>query len=152
VPRTRFSVTSPMPCSVPAAVRSRESASARSREGESCICVWFSARGEVKLPSVGGRGGFFGDWILALVDESKNLQEFVAVEVQSIDTTGNYRKERDAYAAGHAFTGSSRAGINWENVNKRILPQLIFKGHVLRRETSARRVSSSFVRHLCTKR
>ena len=91
--------------------------------------------GEVKLPSAGGRGGFFVDWILALVDESGNLREFVAVEVQSIDTTGNYRKERDAYAAGREFTGSSKAGINWENVNKRILPQLIFKGHVLRRET-----------------
>ena len=30
--------------------------------------------------------------------------------------------------------GYSDAGMNWENVNKRILPQLIYKGHVLRRE------------------
>ncbi|MGH9761535.1 MAG: hypothetical protein ACREAC_11960, partial [Blastocatellia bacterium] len=32
----------------------------------------------------------------------------------------------------------SNAGINWENVNKRILPQLIYKGHVLRREVLCR--------------
>ena len=35
---------------------------------------------------------------------------------------------------GESFDGSSSAGFNWENVNKRILPQLIYKGHVLRRE------------------
>lgn len=28
----------------------------------------------------------------------------------------------------------SEHGLNWENVNKRILPQLIFKGRVLQRE------------------
>jgi len=94
--------------------------------------------GEVKLPPIGGRGGFFVDWILALVDQNGDLKEFVAVEVQSIDTTGNYRKERDAYLAGQEFAGYSNAGINWENVNKRILPQLIYKGHVLRRETLCR--------------
>ncbi len=66
------------------------------------------------------------------------MKEFVAVEVQSIDTTGNYRQERDAYLAGRDFAGYSSAGINWENVNKRILPQLIYKGHVLRRETLCR--------------
>jgi hypothetical protein len=36
--------------------------------------------------------------------------------------------------AGKPFPGYSTAGINWENVSKRILPQLIYKGHVLRRE------------------
>jgi hypothetical protein len=69
------------------------------------------------------------------VDKQGELKEFVAVEVQSIDTTGNYRKEREAHLAEREFAGYSNAGINWENVNKRILPQLIYKGHVLRRET-----------------
>jgi hypothetical protein len=94
--------------------------------------------GEVRLPPIGGRGGFFVDWILALVDGNGELKEFVAVEVQSIDSTGNYRQERDVYLADKEFTGYSNAGINWENVNKRILPQLIYKGHVLRRETLCR--------------
>lgn len=36
--------------------------------------------------------------------------------------------------AGKPFTGYSKAGVNWQNVSRRILPQLIYKGHVLRRE------------------
>jgi len=89
---------------------------------------------ELRLPQRGGRGGYFVDWVLALLDSQGTLKEFVAVEVQSIDTTGNYREERAAYLAGRAFAGRSTAGLNWENVSKRILPQIIYKGHVLRRE------------------
>ena len=103
-------------------------------KGKRVIAFGSAAGGEIKLPPIGRRGGFFVDWILALVDDGE-LVEFVAVEVQSIDTTGNYRRERDAYLRGLDFPGYSEAGINWENVNKRILPQLIYKGHVLRRET-----------------
>lgn len=94
---------------------------------------------ELRLPSraknAGGKvGAYFVDWILAHVDPNGKLLRFVAVEVQSIDTTGNYREERAAYLEHGAFTGKSTAGPNWENVNKRILPQIIYKGHVLRRE------------------
>jgi hypothetical protein len=107
---------------------------AGSPKGKRVIAFGSAVGGEVKLPPIGGRGGFFVDWILALVDGAGELLEFVAVEVQSIDTTGNYRQERETYLKGRAFPGHSSAGINWENVNKRILPQLIYKGHVLRRE------------------
>ncbi len=89
---------------------------------------------ELRLPQRGGRGGYFVDWVLARLKPNGELQEFVAVEVQSIDTTGNYKAERAAYLRGEEFKGSSKAGLNWENVSKRILPQLIYKGHVLRRE------------------
>ena len=94
---------------------------------------------ELRLPSraknAGGKvGAYFVDWILAHVDPQGKLLGFVAVEVQSIDTTGNYREERAAYLQHGTFTGNSTAGANWENVNKRILPQIIYKGHVLRRE------------------
>ncbi|MHB1702372.1 MAG: NotI family restriction endonuclease [Acidobacteriaceae bacterium] len=89
---------------------------------------------ELHLPQRAGTGSYFVDWILALISPSGTLQEFVAVEVQAIDTTGNYRKEREAYMKGELFSGFSTAGVNWENVSKRILPQLIYKGHVLRRE------------------
>ena len=65
-----------------------------------------------------------------------------ALEVQTIDTTGNYKDQAQSFFAGQSFTdkqgrnpGYSEAGMNWENVNKRILPQIIYKGHVLRRET-----------------
>lgn len=90
--------------------------------------------GELHLPSVGGRGSYFVDWILAELAPPGVLVNFAAIEVQSIDTTGNYRAEREAYLSTGRFDGRSTVGLNWENVNKRILPQLIYKGHVLRRE------------------
>lgn len=90
--------------------------------------------GELHLPSVGGRGAYFVDWILAELNPPGVLVDFAAIEVQSIDTTGNYRSEREALMNGGQFDGRSTVGLNWENVNKRILPQLIYKGHVLRRE------------------
>jgi hypothetical protein len=68
------------------------------------------------------------------VSKTGDLVDFTAVEVQSIDTTGNYRSERKTYLNEQPFTGTSKAGFNWENVNKRILPQIIYKGHVLRQE------------------
>lgn len=91
---------------------------------------------ELRLPnrSVGGGGGYFVDWILALVDSSGSLKEFVAVEVQTMDTTGSYEAEVDRYYNGDFSDFRSKAGVNWENVSKRILPQIIYKGHVLRRE------------------
>lgn len=89
---------------------------------------------ELRLPNRGRSGGYFVDWVLAKLDDSGKLSEFVAVEVQSIDTTGNYQGERKAYLRGDVFADWSTAGFNWENVNKRILPQIIYKGHVLRRE------------------
>lgn len=89
---------------------------------------------ELRLPQRKGTGGYFVDWILALIGADGRLREFVAVEVQAIDTTGNYRAERDAYIKGKRFDSYSTAGMNWENVSKRILPQLIYKGHVLRQE------------------
>lgn len=89
---------------------------------------------ELKLPKRGGKGSYSVDWILAKVDREGTLLEFVAVEVQTIDTTGSYKPEVESLRRGENPSGASQAGLNWENVNKRILPQLIYKGHVLRRE------------------
>jgi hypothetical protein len=93
---------------------------------------------ELRLPNRGG-GGYFVDWILALIGTDGRLAEFVAVEVQAIDTTGSYRVEQEAYMRGEQFEAYIKSGRNWENVNKRILPQIIYKGHVLRRERLCRR-------------
>jgi Restriction endonuclease NotI len=90
--------------------------------------------GELRVPKKDGLGGYWVDWILALLDEQGHLMEFVAVEVQSIDTTGNYRRGRSALKAGQREEIKTTAGFNWENVNKRILPQLIYKGQLLQRE------------------
>ena len=89
---------------------------------------------ELRLPSRQSGGGYFVDWVLARIDADGDLNEFVAVEVQSIDTTGTYRPEVEVLRKGRTDVANSKAGLNWENVNKRILPQLIYKGHVLRRE------------------
>lgn len=108
--------------------------------GRSRVAVFGKAwGGELRLPNRGGRGGYYVDWVLAKLTDAGVLQEFVAIEVQSIDTTGNYRDEREAYLREEAFPGTSTAGFNWENVSKRILPQLIYKGNVLQRERLCRK-------------
>jgi len=94
---------------------------------------------ELRLPNRRETGGYFVDWILALLNDDGTLDQFVAAEVQTIDTTGSYRKVFDAYMAGEVFEGRQSGGFNWENVSKRILPQLIYKGHVLRREPLCRK-------------
>lgn len=89
---------------------------------------------ELRLPNRGKGGGYFVDWVLALVDQSGKLKEFVAIELQTMDTSGSYEDEVNTLYLGKTPTKPSKAGINWENVSKRILPQIIYKGHVLRRE------------------
>ena len=99
---------------------------------------------EIRIPHKAMKGStkFSIDWILALVNEERDLEGFVAVEVQTIDTTGNYRKQ--FWDLANSFDPKvidgidepekSSSNFNFENVNKRIIPQLITKGHILRRE------------------
>lgn len=111
-----------------------------SNPGKEAVVVFGKRWGkELRLPNRSKKGAdrtgaYFVDWILAHTSADGRLLSFVAIEVQSIDTTGNYQAERSAHLTGTPFAGSSTAGFNWENVNKRILPQIIYKGHVLRRE------------------
>ncbi len=86
-------------------------------------------------------GGFFIDYVLARLDVHGAMSEFTAVEIQTIDTTNSYREQSEAFFSRQPFVdrrgnnpGWSNAGLNWANVSKRILPQLIYKGYVLRRE------------------
>lgn len=88
-----------------------------------------------------GVGGFFIDYVLARLGMDGEVAEFTAVEIQTIDTTGSYKEQADSFFAGNSFTdrrgntpGWSNSGFNWANVSKRIIPQLIYKGYVLRRE------------------
>lgn len=59
--------------------------------------------------------------------------ELTAIEVQTIDTTGTYANARNALADRREIM-SDTVGLNWENVSKRIIPQIIYKGQVLQRE------------------
>lgn len=93
--------------------------------------------GELRLPQRAGRGSYFVDWVLAKINSKGLLVEFTAVEVQTIDTTGNYQTARQALLETREIVPDT-VGFNWENVNKRILPQLIYKGQVLQREDLCR--------------
>ena len=78
------------------------------------------------------------DWVLARIVDTE-LIEYVGIEIQSIDITGNYR---DAW---HGYKNlpntkvlawsipSSNHGLNWANVHKRLIPQLIRKGIIYSR-------------------
>ncbi|MGN8249448.1 NotI family restriction endonuclease [Pseudomonas sp. SMV7] len=119
--------------------RGNEARAATVSPGKIKVAVFGKRWGkELRLPNRGKSGGYFVDWVLARLDDKGDLKDFVAIEVQSIDTTGNYQEERRAYLNNEEPTKASTAGFNWENVNKRILPQLIYKGHVLRRERLCR--------------
>lgn len=93
--------------------------------------------GELPLPKRQGKGSYYVDWILARLDGNGALVELTAIEVQTIDTTGTYRNARQALMDRHAIEKDS-VGLNWENVSKRIIPQIIYKGQVLQREELCR--------------
>lgn len=116
-------------------------ASALAKVKQEPVVAVFGKRwgGELRLPQKDGAGSYFVDWVLALLDANGKLEEFVAVEVQTIDTTGNYRNGREGLLSPERINPSTTAGLNWENVNKRILPQLIYKGQVLQREELCRK-------------
>jgi len=51
-----------------------------------------------------------------------------------MDTTGSYEAQVHQWLGTGTVLKEKSSNINWENVSKRILPQIIFKGHVLRQE------------------
>lgn len=103
------------------------------RQGGAVAVFGHGWGGELRLPKRGGKGSYFCDWVLARLDENGALKEFTAIEVQTIDTTGNYRGSRLALMTDRS-TVKGKAGLNWENVSKRILPQITYKGRILERE------------------
>jgi hypothetical protein len=58
---------------------------------------------ELKVKSRGSSYSF--DWIIAKVDSVGDLLEFVAVEVQTIDTTGSYRRQSWDFQVKHGGKG-----------------------------------------------
>lgn len=94
---------------------------------------------ELRLPSWLSGGGYFVDWILARLESTRSLAEFVAIELQTMDTTGSYEAQVHRFLQTGNVLPEKQSNINWENVSKRILPQIIFKGHVLRQEPLCRK-------------
>jgi len=92
---------------------------------------------ELRVPKTqNDAGGYSADWIMAHVDEIGRLRAFVPVEVQTMDTTGSYQGEWYRLNDMKLPSGCTPTtpSINWENVNKRIIPQLLMKGNVFGRE------------------
>lgn len=123
-------------------------------EGEFIVPLGQHQIHEIRIPYLQGksRSKFSVDWVLAKCSKEGGLLDFIALEIQTIDTTGNYqrayrnilKKHHPALAKKLETTTAPRpksnsANYNWENVNKRILPQIISKGHVLRREEKCTR-------------
>jgi len=69
------------------------------------------------------------DWVLAHIKNGK-LLEYVGIEVQSIDITGNYRDAWYAARDKKSVIPPSAHGLNWANVHKRLMPQIIRKSLV----------------------
>ena len=69
------------------------------------------------------------DWVLAHIKKGA-LLEYVGIEVQSIDITGNYRDAWYAARDKQKVFPPSGHGLNWANVHKRLIPQIIRKSLV----------------------
>jgi hypothetical protein len=90
---------------------------------------------EIKLPpAMEGGARYSVDFTLVCVDGDGRLVSFAPIEVQTIDTTNSYRQSLEGLANNREIVLSPKLGMNWENVNKRILPQLIVKGLMLQGE------------------
>lgn len=107
------------------------------REGGAIAVFGHGWGGELRLPQRQGTGSYFVDWVLARLDGEGELKEFTAIEVQTIDTTGKYSAAQKALKKDRTIVADT-VGLNWENVSKRIIPQIIYKGQVLQREELCR--------------
>lgn len=107
---------------------------AKAKTGDGAVAVFGHGwGGELRLPKRNGVGSYFVDWVLARLDGKGQLVDFTAIEVQTIDTTGKYSDAQKALRKDRTVVYDT-VGLNWENVSKRIIPQLIYKGQVLQRE------------------
>lgn len=111
---------------------------AQAKEENGAIAVFGRGwGGELRLPQRKGAGSYFVDWVLARLDKDGELAELTAIEVQTIDTTGSYGIAQQSLARNREIICDT-VGLNWENVSKRIIPQIIYKGQVLQREDLCR--------------
>jgi hypothetical protein len=73
------------------------------------------------------------DWVLVKIVDGEAV-ECVGVEVQSIDITNNYRENWKGYSLlaknKDVLIPKSEHGMNWANVHKRLIPQIIRKGKI----------------------
>lgn len=79
---------------------------------------------EVKMTGFGNV-----DFVIADVGDSGNIERFLSVELQAIDITGSVMPAYEALRANQDMAKRPTYGLNWDNVYKRYITQLIRKGY-----------------------
>lgn len=79
---------------------------------------------EVKMSGFGNV-----DFVIADVKEDGEVEQFLSVELQAIDITGSVFPAYTALRAGVDLDKRPTYGLNWDNVYKRYVTQLIRKGY-----------------------
>ncbi|MEO5706734.1 MAG: hypothetical protein ABIT10_12535 [Alteraurantiacibacter sp.] len=67
------------------------------------------------------------DFVIAHVNDEK-VEHFVSVEAQTVDITGSYRPAYIALVENRMLDRAPSFGLNWDNVYKRYMTQVIRKG------------------------
>ncbi len=79
---------------------------------------------EVKMEGFGNV-----DFVIADVDKDGKIAQFLSVELQAIDITGSVFPAYNALINNQELLKSPTYGLNWDNVYKRYITQLIRKGY-----------------------
>lgn len=79
---------------------------------------------EVKMKGFGNV-----DFVIADMLDGGDIGQFLSVELQAIDITGSVRDAYDALVSGGLLPKNPSFGLNWKNVYKRYITQLIAKGY-----------------------
>ena len=69
------------------------------------------------------------DFVIADVQDSGEISQFLSVELQAIDITGSVFPAYQALRSGDNLSKRPTYGFNWDNVYKRYITQLIRKGY-----------------------
>ena len=69
------------------------------------------------------------DFVIADIDESGEVKQFLSVELQAIDITGSVMPAYRAWRRGRTLARRPTYGLNWDNVYKSYITQLIRKGY-----------------------
>lgn len=69
------------------------------------------------------------DFVIADVADGDDIGQFLSVELQAIDITGSVMPAYQALRAGEDMAQRPTYGLNWSNVYKRYITQLIRKGY-----------------------
>ncbi|MBX3322699.1 MAG: hypothetical protein KF757_06880 [Phycisphaeraceae bacterium] len=68
------------------------------------------------------------DLVIADIDATNTVRSFVSVELQAVDITGSVEPAYQALLGNAQVEGKISYGLNWANVRKRYVSQLISKG------------------------